>query len=280
MSRLERRGESRVGAAARVVVLAFGAFVAVAPLVYIVLTSFRESHAYFASPLSLPTDPTLANYRRALDLDVDRWFVSSLVVSAGAVLLSTGLALLAGYAFVRLRFPGAGGLLTVIVGLMLIPPIVLLVPLFVVMSDVGLIGHRLSVVLAYAALTFPFSVFMVVRSMDAIPQQLFETAAMDGARHLQVLRQVVVPLARPVLITILIVNTLFAWNELLIASVFLQGGDSLTLQAGLALLEGRFKTEVPLVFAGAVLSMLPILGVVAIGQRQFVEGMVEGSVKG
>jgi ABC-type glycerol-3-phosphate transport system permease component len=257
-----------------------GAVVAVAPLLYIAITSFRESHDYFAAPLSLPSELSLDNYRAAFDLDVDRWFVNSIIVSAGAVALATVLALLAGYAFARLRFPGSGGLLTAIVALMLIPPIVLLVPLFVVMSEVGLAGHRLSVVLAYAALTFPFSVFMVVRAMDGIPAQLFEIATSDGARHLQVLRHVVVPLARPVLITIVIVNTLFAWNELLIASVFLQGGDGLTLQAGLALLEGRFKTEVPLVFAGAVLSMLPILGIVAIGQRQFVEGMVEGSVKG
>jgi raffinose/stachyose/melibiose transport system permease protein len=264
----------------RTMILVLGALAGLTPLLFMGITALRSSRDYFAAPIALPDGIDFSNFERALELDVGRWFANSVLVTGAAVLLATVLSVFAGYAFVRLRFRGASTLLAGIVGLMLIPPIVLLVPLFTTMSDVGLVSNPLSVVLVYAGLTFPFSVFMVVRFMDAIPSELFESAVIDGASHFQILWRIVVPLARPILTTVVIVNVLYAWNELLIASVFLQDESSRTLQAGLAQLEGRFQTEVPLVFAGAVLSTLPILAVIAFGQRQFVEGMVDGSVKG
>lgn len=281
MSRGPALGRSeRAWATARNCVLALGALVGALPLVFVAVTALRSPRDYFDRPLGLPGELFLGNFQRALELNIGRWFLNSLIVTGGAVLLATVLAVLGGYALVRLKFRGSGVVLSGIVTLMLIPPVVLLVPLFVAMSSARLVGSPLPVILIYAALTFPFSVFMMVRFMDAIPAELYESAVIDGASHLQTLRQIVVPLARPVLTTIVIVNTLYAWNELLIASVFLQAGDSLTLQAGLAQLDGRFQTDVPLVLAGAVISLLPVAVAIALGQRQFVQGMVEGSVKG
>ena len=242
-------------------------------------TAVRSQEDYFRSPLGWPEAIHWENFTGAFDENIGRWIVNSTVVTGGAVILVTLVSVPAAYAFVRLPFRGSDLLLKIFVFLMVIPPIVMLLPLFSLMNALGRVNHFDAVILAYAGLMFPFSVFMMVRYIETIPAELYEAAFVEGASHIRILWSIVVPLLVPALLTLGIVNALWAWNELLIAVVMLQREDARTLQAGLALLKGKNTVDIPLVMAGSTISAIPLLLVYLFGQRVFMRGLLAGAVK-
>jgi len=269
----------RFGKIAQHALLILGAVAALFPLWFMAWSALRGQADYMASPLGWPASFTLENFRRAFGEDMGRWILNSAIVTAGSVLLVSLVCVPAAYAFVRLPFRGSGLLLKVFVFLMVIPPIVMLLPLFSLMTALGRVNHFDAVILAYAGLMFPFSVFMMVRFIEGIPNELYEAAIVEGASHWRILWTIVTPLLRPALLTLGIVNALWAWNELLIAVVMLQSEDSRTLQAGLALLKGKNTLDIPLVMAGATISAAPLLLLYLFGQRFFMSGLLAGAIK-
>jgi ABC-type glycerol-3-phosphate transport system permease component len=274
-----RRASRRLGGFVQQALLLAASAIALFPLWFMAWTAIRSSDDYFRAPLGLPQSVHWDNFARAFGENIGRWVINSTIVTAGSVLLVTIVCVPAAYAFVRLPFRGSAHLLRFFVFLMVIPPIVMLLPLFELMNRLGRINHFDSVIVAYAGLMFPFSVFMMVRYIEAIPQELHEAALVEGASHLRILWTIVVPLVAPALLTLGIVNALWAWNELLIAVVMLQKEDARTLQAGLALLKGKNTIDIPLVMAGATISAIPLLLLYLFGQRLFMSGLLAGSVK-
>lgn len=260
-------------------VLIAASLIALFPLWFMLWTALRSQADYFRSPLGWPQRVQWDNFSNAIGENIGRWIVNSTIVTVGAVLLVTVVSVPSAYAFVRLPFKGSELLLRFFVFLMVVPPIVMLLPLFSLMNALGRVNHFDSVVLAYAGLMFPFSVFMMVRYIETIPQELYEAAFVEGASHLRILWSIVVPLLVPALLTLGIVNALWAWNELLIAVVMLQREESRTLQAGLALLKGKNTMDIPLVMAGATISAIPLLLLYLFGQRVFMRGLLAGAVK-
>jgi ABC-type glycerol-3-phosphate transport system permease component len=269
----------RLGRYLQQAILLLASAVALFPLWFMVWTALRSQQDYFRSPLGWPQGIQWENFARAFEANIGRWVLNSTIVTGGSVLLVTLVSVPAAYAFVRLPFKGSALLLRLFVFLMVIPPIVMLLPLFALMNSLGRVNHFDSVILAYAGLMFPFSVFMMVRYIEAIPHELYEAAFVEGASHLRILWSIVVPLIAPALVTLGIVNALWAWNELLIAVVMLQREESRTLQAGLALLKGKNTMDIPLVMAGATISAIPLLLLYLLGQRVFMRGLLAGAVK-
>jgi ABC-type glycerol-3-phosphate transport system permease component len=269
----------RLGKYLQQAVLLVASAIALFPLWFMVWTAIRSQQDYFRSPLGWPQSIHWDNFARAFEANIGRWVLNSTIVTGGAVLLVTLVSVPAAYAFVRLPFQGSALLLRLFVFLMVIPPIVMLLPLFALMTSLGRVNHFDSVILAYAGLMFPFSVFMMARYIEAIPNELYEAAFVEGASHLRILWSIVVPLVAPALVTLAIVNALWAWNELLIAVVMLQREESRTLQAGLALLKGKNTMDIPLVMAGATISAIPLLLLYLFGQRVFMRGLLAGAVK-
>jgi ABC-type glycerol-3-phosphate transport system permease component len=268
-----------LGGALQQTVLLLASAVALFPLWFMVWTALRSQDDYIRSPLGWPRAIHWGNFSGAFDENIGRWIVNSTIVTAGSVLLVTLVSVPAAYAFVRLPFKGSHLLLRIFVFLMVIPPIVMLLPLFSLMNALGRVNHFDAVILAYAGLMFPFSVFMMVRYIETIPQELYEAAFVEGASHFRILWSIVVPLLVPALLTLGIVNALWAWNELLIAVVMLQREEARTLQAGLALLKGKNTMDIPLVMAGATISAVPLLLLYLFGQRVFMRGLLAGAVK-
>ena len=133
----------------------------------------------------------------------------------------------------------------------------------------------------YAGLTMPFSIYLLTSFFRTLPGELFDAALVDGAGHLRVLRTVVLPLSAPALVTLVVVNSLWVWNELLIALVFLPEDDLKTLMVGLTtVLQGRFSLNVPVLMAGMVLASAPMLLLYFAGQRFFIRGLTAGALKG
>jgi ABC-type glycerol-3-phosphate transport system permease component len=247
------------------------------PIWFILQTSLKTNAAYTLSPLGLPTHSTASNYLQVIrSMAVPRWAWNSFIVTLISATLSTAIALPAGYAFVFGQFRGRSTLFNSNVAFMVVPPVALLAPIFTLMVNVHLINRLPSVIIFYVGLFLPFSVFFITNFMRTIPLELLESARMDGLSPFGTLRLIVAPLTSPALFTLMLVNIIYGWNELLIALVFLQDDKSRTLMAGLSVFQGRYVTQQPLVMAGSFLSILPILLLYAFGQRFFVRGLTAG----
>ena len=266
-----------VGGVARHAFLAIICLAALYPLWFIVSTALKSNAAYQLDPTGFPTHPTLGALRSIVtDQPLPRWMWNSFLVTISSVAASTLIALLAAYAVVFGRFNGHRIFLSTSVALMVVPPVTLLVPMFVFMVDSGWVNHLQSVIVFYTGLLVPFAVFFLTNFFRTVPQELIEAAAVEGAGPFMVLRRIVMPLSGAAIFTLVIVQAIWVWNELLIALVFLQDESSRTLMAGLAQFQGRYATNQPLVLAGALVSIAPIVLLYLSGQRFFVRGLTAG----
>lgn len=249
--------------------------------VYVMLTAaFKTESDFLQSPFSPPFHPSLHGFRTALNDQFPRWLANSVIVTSGAVCATLVVAALAAWGFTRWSFPGRDLLLSVLVSLMVVPPVVLLVPLFVFGARLGWISTFRLVILIYVGLMLPFSVFLLTAFFRTIPISMIEAARIDGASSWLIFRRIVLPLSAAPITTLAIVNLLWAWNELLIALVFLQDDSKKTLMVGITGFQSRYNLDVPAIMSGLALATLPIVALYLFGQRFFVRGLVSGAVKG
>jgi ABC-type glycerol-3-phosphate transport system permease component len=247
------------------------------PLYFIVVTALKTRKEYLTNQFLPPSDPTLDNFREAFrDGELLRWVFNSFVITTSSVVIAAIIAALAAFPLARRRFPGRLPFIGLNVVLMVVPPVVLVVPLFLLSVQLGFVNSRLSVVLIYVGLLIPFSIYLLVNFFATIPRSLEEAASLDGAGSLRTLWHVIVPLSGPAIVTVIVVNAVWVWNELLIALVFLQDDDARTLTAGLTFFQGRFTSNEPLVMTGALVATIPMLLLYVAGQRFFVRGLTAG----
>jgi raffinose/stachyose/melibiose transport system permease protein len=270
-------GGRTLGIVVRHAFLAIICLAALYPLWFIVTTALKTNSAYQLDPTGFPTHPSLGALRSILvDQPLPRWLWNSFVVTVVSVAASTAIALLAAYAIVFGRFRGHRLFLSTSIALMVVPPVTLLVPMFVFMVDSGWVNHLQSVIVFYSGLLVPFAIFFLVNFFRTVPHELIEAAAVEGAGPFTVLRRIVLPLSGAAAFTLVVVQAIWVWNELLIALVFLQNDKARTLMAGLAQFQGRYATNQPLVLAGALVSIAPVVLLYLSGQRFFVRGLTAG----
>ena len=270
-------GRRLVGLVARHAFLVIVSLAALYPLWFIVSTALKSNADYQLDPTGFPSHPTLSSLRAMIgDQPLPRWMWNSFLVTVSSVAISTLIALLAAYAAVFGRFRGYKLFLSTSVALMVVPPVTLLVPMFIFMIDRGWVNHLQSVVIFYSGLLVPFAVFFLANFFRTVPQELIEAASVEGAGPFTVLRRVVMPLSGAAAFTLVVVQAIWVWNELLIALVFLQDENARTLNAGLAQFQGRYSTNQPLVLAGALVSIAPVVLLYLSGQRFFVRGLTAG----
>lgn len=253
---------------------------AIYPLLFLTSTSLRPAADYAANPAGLPGELTLDNINGAFaQAHIGTYAINSLLVVVPAVLLVTAIATLAAYALVHFEIPLRRFALVVVVILMAIPPTILLIPIFKVVLDAGLLNQRLGLVLVYTALTLPFSIYLLASFMRSVPKELLLAAFVDGAGPLRTLWSVVIPLVRPALLTLLTLNFLFLWNELLFSLVILQTEEYRTIMVGISAAQGPYSKNLGVVSAGLLLSMIPPLLIFAFFQRSLARGLTAGAVK-
>lgn len=263
------------------VVLIIAAVIAMIPAIFMVMNSMKTNMQYGVDKLGLPAPFTLDNYQQVLTQHpFFLWMANSAILSFGAVVVSTLVASLAAFAIARMRFRGSNLILSFSTSLMVIPPVVMVIPLFVLFSQVKLLGTYHGVILIYAGLITPFSVFLLTTFFRTIPTELIEAAMIDGASPLGALARVVLPLSIAPLLTLFVVNLLYVWNDLLIALLFLPDESLRTLMVGISVFQGRYLQNIPLSMAGMFLASLPMLLVYLIFQRYFIRGLVAGAIKG
>ncbi len=250
------------------------------PLLWVVGLSLKTRMQMFAVPPLFVWSPTLANYAGVLARPAFlRAFASSLAISGGAVALSLLIGVPAAYAFARFRFSGHSALYFGLLVMRMLPPIAVLVPMFVLFHAAGLINTRTSVILAYTTFSLPLVVWIMRGFFEELPRELEESAWIDGASRVTAFLRVVLPLTRPGLAAAAILCLLLAWNDFLFAAV-LTNGDTRTLPVLMASYSGDTGINWEDMTASAVLVVLPVLLFSFAAQRHLVTGLSSGSVKG
>jgi ABC-type glycerol-3-phosphate transport system permease component len=253
--------------------------ISLAPL-YVMLTAALHPTGTFKTGLVLaPEDPTLENFGTAwTDLGFGRMFVNSSILGLCAAAGVTALGVAAAYGFVRFRFAGRALVLGAMIGMMAVPAIVIIVPVFLLMADLGLVSTYPSAILVEIALLLPFTTFLLYSYLKDIPPELFEAADVDGANSVRQFAFIALPMSRPALATAAVVAAIFAWNDLLVPLVMWQSDELQTLMVGLANLGPNRQGvgNVPLLMAGVTISIAPLIALFLVARRALLRGLAEG----
>jgi multiple sugar transport system permease protein len=265
----------------RYVLLVAGAVIMVLPLVYMVSTSFKPHLLLFELPPQfIPQHATLANYSGAVSSNsFGRYFLNSVYVSVVSTVLSVLLSAMMAYAFARFRFAGSRivfGLL--LIGLM-VPPMMLLIPQFLLAKQLHVIDSLLGLVVFYVATNLSLNTFLLRGFFEDIPWALEEAMLMDGASAWRRFWGLILPLSRPALATVTIFSFLAGWDEYVWALTIINDPDKRTLPIAISLFQGQHLTDWGLVFAASSIAVAPVLVVFAIFQRQFIAGLSSGALK-
>jgi multiple sugar transport system permease protein len=260
--------------------LILGAVATVIPLAWMVSASLMpQGEATTFPPRLVPSRVTFEHYSSLFtNLNLGRAFLNSLFVALVATALSLLINSMAGYAFAKLRFRGRDRVFTVLVAAMAIPAQVAMLPLFLLLKSVGLVNTYAGVLIPYIATIY--GVFLVRQFMLSIPDDLLAAARIDGASEWRIYRSVVLPTARPVLATLAIFTFMSAWNDFMWPLIILTDDEKYTIPVAVANLSGEHFPDLELMMASAVLTIIPVLLLFFVLQKQYIAGMMAGSVKG
>ncbi|MEP7355817.1 MAG: carbohydrate ABC transporter permease [Anaerolineales bacterium] len=266
------------------VLLVFTALVLI-PFVWMILMSVRNTGEILNAPYGLPTIIRWQNY---LTLFLDpgirfyRYYFNSIFVTFFALLLTAGLSTLAGYGFGRPRynFRFRGWLFAMLLFGLLLPSQILYIPQFTMMARYHLLNSRWSLVLLYTAMGLPVSTYLMSTYFAQLPSEMEDAARIDGCSELRMFWQIMLPLARPALATVLLVNSLTFWNELLLAVTILNKPELRTLPAAMFIFVGENAADYAMAATSLVAAMLPLLILYLVLSERFIEGMTAGALKG
>ena len=254
---------------------------ALAPYLWMLLTSLKQESTLFSADRQfLPSVVTLENYIRLFQKTT---FLSnlghSLLVSSGTMLLGLSVSITAAYAFSRFRFAGRRALMLQFLLVNMFPIVLLIIPLFIIMKNLGLLDTHLGLILAHSTFSIPFATWMMISYFDAIPRSLDEAAMVDGCTPVGAMFKVVIPLTVPGIIATGIYIFITSWNEYLYASI-LAGQNVRTLTVAIQTLVGEYEIAWGLLTAGGVMGALPVTLLFMLIQKRLVAGMTQGAVKG
>ncbi len=271
------------GVAGRVLLYAAllgGAALALLPMVWMVSASLmRPGEAMSYPPRLLPADPTLEHYRAVFtSLNMRRYLFNSALIAFTATAVSLLVNSMAGYAFAKLRFRGRDGVFRVLGAGLVIPAQVAMLPLFLVMKQLGLVNTYWGVMIPVFASIF--GIFLIRQYATAIPDDLLDAARVDGAGELRIYRSIVLPVIGPILATLAIWTFLTTWNDFMWPLIVLSDESKYTLPVALANLAGEHVQDTELMMAGAVVTVVPVLLAFLALQRYYMRGIMAGSVKG
>jgi multiple sugar transport system permease protein len=256
------------------------ALVILIPLYYVGVSAFKDNSQIFGAPLALPARLSLENFAKAETAGrLGRAMVISFGVTASAEVLTLLLAFPAAYAIARIRTPLAGLVERFFSLGFLIPAFAMLVPIILLMAQLNVLYNPLSLVLFYPVWRLPLAIVVLASYLRTVPRELEESAEMDGASRLQIIRYILFPLAKSGVITVMIINFITFWNEYLF-SLILMNQENRTMQVALSILKGERLVEYGMLAAGILISIVPVYIAFLLFQERVVEGIYAGAVKG
>lgn len=263
------------------VLIAIFLFITLSPLVWILSTSLKpNTEAISFPPKVVPEEPTLDNYFFVLtDPTLARSLINSLIVSIGGTALSVAVSALGGYAFARFDFKGKNIIMSVILGLFMIPVVINIIPLYTMLANVGLLNSLVALMLTFQILIVPLNILLMRNYFETIPKELEEAALIDGCSRLGALRRITIPLSMPGFVIAAVLSFRFSWNEFILPVVLANRSDSMVFQVALYQFISIYRIEWGYLSAGITLSIIPVLVLMLTFQKQMIRGLTLGAIR-
>lgn len=257
-------------------------FITLIPLVWVFSTSLKPNDlAISLPPEFLPSEPTIENYVFVItEPRLVHSLINSLLVSLGSTVLSVAISALGGYSFARFKFKGKNLLLSIILGFFMIPIVINIIPLYLMLSEIGLLNSIFSLIITFQILIIPLNIFLLKNYFETIPREIEEAALVDGCSRFGILRRIILPLSTPGLAIASVLAFRFSWNEFLLPIVLANRPDSLVFQLALYQFISIYRIEWGYLTAGINIALIPIVILMLLFQKQLVHGLTASSLKG
>lgn len=258
----------------------FAVFVLV-PFMWVIFTALKSNLEIAQEPLGLPPNWRFENLAQAWNQGkFSRYFINSVIVTVPIVLLVVSLSCLAGYGLARLKMPGRMLIFYFfLVGLM-VPFTAIMIPLFYILRDIGVLGTYWAMILPQTAISLPFGIFFMRAFFSGLPYDLTDAAKIDGCNDFGVFRRVMLPLAGPAVAALVVFNFMGSWNAFLLPLIYLQSDKLRPIMTGMMFFTTRWGPDYSMSMAGTLIVMAPIMAVYLAFQRQFIQGLTAGAVRG
>jgi ABC-type glycerol-3-phosphate transport system permease component len=256
-------------------------FITLSPLVWVLSTSLKpNTEAISFPPKILPKDPTIDNYVFVLtEPTLVRSLINSFIISIGSTALSVAVSSLGGYAFARFEFKGKNVIMSIILGLFMIPVVINIIPLYTMLANFGLLNSIVALMFTFQILIIPLNILLMKNYFETIPKELEEAALIDGCSRLGVLRRVTMPLSMPGFAIAAVLSFRFSWNEFIIPIVLSNRSDSMVFQVALYQFISLYRIDWGYLTAGITLSLIPVLVLMLAFQKQMIRGLTLGAVR-
>ncbi|HKJ81144.1 MAG TPA: carbohydrate ABC transporter permease [Ignavibacteriaceae bacterium] len=261
-------------------ILIIAGILCILPFIWMISASLMATgHANVYPPRFLPDKITFIQYKHLFArLNIVRYFFNSIIVSVGVTVISLLVNSMAGYAFAKYRFAGEKNLFKLLLSFMIVPAQVTMLPLFLILKYMGLINTYLAIIIPGMATVF--GIFLIRQYLLAIPDSLIEAAKIDGAGDFQIYLTLILPLAKPILITLAIFTFMATWNDFLWPLIAMTNDSMYTLPVALANLMGEHNQDTELMMAGSVVTIIPVILVFLSLQKYYIKGIMLGGTKG
>lgn len=261
-------------------VLILGAVVMVTPFLWMILTSFKSfAESMLVPPTFLPETWKLDNYSEVFEtVNFAKYYWNTIVITVGRTIGQLILCSLAAYAFARLSFPGKNIIFVALLSVLMVPSQVVMIPSFVIVRELGWFDTLYALIVP--GIFSAFGVFLLRQFFMSIPKELDEAAKIDGCSYFGIYWRIILPLAKPALVSLAIFTILASWNDFLWPLVVTSSDEMRVLSIGIASFQGQYATQYPLLMAGALMASLPMIVIFVVLQRYFIEGIALTGVKG
>jgi len=263
------------------ILLICGVVITLIPFIYMISVSFKSQiYTFEYPPRLIPRDPTLENYIKALEKDLfGRNFLNSLFVATATTISTIFISSLMAYAFSRMRFPGKEVFFYILLLGMMIPPVMLIIPQFIIAKNLHLLDNLWGLIVVYVSITLSMQTFLLRSFFETIPRELEEAVLVDGGTRWVIFRKIILPLSKPGLAVVAIFTFLYAWDEFPWAHVAIKEASRRTLPVAIALFQSQYLTQWGLLFAATTVASIPVIIVFVIFQRYFIQGLITSGLK-
>ncbi|WP_152658095.1 carbohydrate ABC transporter permease [Oceanobacillus sp. CFH 90083] len=250
------------------------------PLFWMLISSFKSYEEIYSDVWNLPGTWNFSNYSLAWEQGIQNYFINSLYVTGFAILITVSIGSMAAFTLSRYQNRWIDIALLFIIGGLMMNPQVALIPLFEILTLFNLIDTRWALILTYVAYRLPLTIILIRAFFLTVPKELSESALLDGCTEFGIYRRIYLPLSIPVVVTTVILNAFFAWNEFLFATVFINSSELKTIPSGLMVFRDALRTDWGVLLSGMVIASIPMIILLILLQKYLVRGLAEGSVKG
>lgn len=250
------------------------------PFYWMIISGFKSNKDLFTNSFGLPTQWLFENFAAAWRVGVGRFIVNSVIVTVVSTLLTLALSASCAFGLSRFKFRGREALFIIVLAGLLLAPQVAIVPLYKILSMMGIYNTYLAMIIPYVAFRIPFSVFLIRAYLLDFPKDIEEAAVIDGCSTFRIFMSITLPVSKPILASCALLAVMSFWNEFMMAMIFTSDNSIRTIPLGLATLKGTLQTNWGALIAGLVISAIPVIALFIAFQKQFVRGLTAGGVKG